>query len=348
MSTLRVCVLAGDGIGPEVVASALAVGERAARRFGFALTTDPRRFGGAAIDADGHPFPDATREACLSADAVLLGAVGGPRWARAVVPPEQGLLAMRAALGCYANVRPVRRITRHATSPLRDELVRDLDLVIVRELIGGIYFGEHVLGESDARDVCTYSAAEIERILHRAFQLARRRSRRVTSVDKQNVLATSKLWRRLADETATSYPDVELEHQLVDSMAMMLVERPSDYDVIVTENLFGDILSDLAAAVSGGIGLAASASLGDAGPGVFEPIHGSAPDIAGSGKANPAAAILSLALLLRELGQPEAAASIEEVVTAVLDDGPRTPDLGGTATTTEVTDAVLSALDRGA
>ena len=348
MTTIRICVLPGDGIGPEVTESALAVGARAAELHGFVLETVSHPFGGAAIDACGHPFPDATREACLSADAVLLGAVGGPQWNGASVRPEQGLLALRAALGCYANVRPVRRICKHVTSPLRDELVRDLDLVIVRELIGGIYFGEHTLEADSARDICSYSSSEITRILHRAFKLARTRSGRLTSVDKQNVLATSKLWRRLADETAAEYPDVELEHQLVDSMAMMLVDRPASYDVIVTENLFGDILSDLAAAVSGGIGLAPSASLGDEGPGIFEPIHGSAPDIAGSGRANPAAAMLSLALLLREASQHAAAGAIEKTVTAVLDDGPRTPDLGGTATTTEVTLAVLSALHRGA
>jgi 3-isopropylmalate dehydrogenase len=341
---MRICVLPGDGIGPEVTSAALRVLEAAASRFAFSVELDERPFGGAAIDETGDPFPGATREACVGADAVLLGAVGGPRWNDASVRPEQGLLALRRALGCYANVRPARRYTRHTTSPLRDEVVAELDLVIVRELIGGIYFGERALGQDDAHDTCSYSAAEIRRIVERACALAERRSGRITSVDKANVLATSKLWRRVASEVAAGHPGVTLEHQLVDSMAMLLVERPGAYDVIVTENLFGDILSDLAAAVSGGIGLAPSASLADGGPGIFEPIHGSAPDIAGRGVANPAGAILSLALLLDELEQQAAARAIEQAVTAVLDDGARTPDLGGTATTDEVAADVAQAL----
>jgi 3-isopropylmalate dehydrogenase len=247
-------------------------------------------------------------------------------------------------LGCYANIRPARRYTRHTSSPLREELVAELDLVIVRELIGGIYFGDRGLGDDAAYDTCNYSSAEIRRIVERACTLAERRSGRLTSVDKANVLATSKLWRRVAGEVAEGHPAVTLEHQLVDSMAMLLVERPADYDVIVTENLFGDVLSDLAASVSGGIGLAPSASLADGGPGIFEPIHGTAPDIAGLGKANPAGAILSIALLLDELGQPAAARAIEAAVTGVLDDGARTPDLGGTATTDEVAEEISDAL----
>jgi 3-isopropylmalate dehydrogenase len=341
---MRICVLPGDGIGPEVTIAALRVLAAASSRFGFDVELDERPFGGAAIDDGGHPFADATREACLGADAVLLGAVGGPRWNSASVRPEQGLLALRSALGCYANVRPARRYTRHTTSPLRDELVAELDLVIVRELIGGIYFGERELGEDDAYDTCRYSAFEIRRIVERACGIAERRSGRVTSVDKANVLATSKLWRRVASEVAARHPEVALEHQLVDSMAMLLVERPAAYDVIVTENLFGDVLSDLAASVSGGIGLAPSASLADGGPGIFEPIHGSAPDIAGRGAANPAGAILSVALLLDELGQAAAARAIEGAVTGVLDDGPRTPDLGGSATTDEVAAEIAEAL----
>ena len=344
MTTLRICTLPGDGIGPEVTAAAVQTLHSAGERFGFGVEIDEQRFGGSAIDAGGHPFPDATREACLGAQAVLLGAIGGPRWDDAKIRPEAGLLGMRSALGCYANVRPVRRVTRHSTSPLREELVEKLDLVIVRELIGGIYFGDRELGEDSAHDVCSYEGSEIRRVLHRAFALARKRRGHLTSVDKQNVLATSKLWRKLAIQAGQSYSDVTLEHQLVDSMAMMLVDRPASYDVIVTENLFGDILSDLAAAVSGGIGLAPSASLGDGGPGIFEPIHGSAPDLAGSGRANPAAAILSAAMLLDELGQNDAARAIERAVTGTLDDGPRTPDLGGTATTHEVTASVISAL----
>jgi 3-isopropylmalate dehydrogenase len=336
---MRICVLPGDGIGPEVTTAALRVLAAAASRFGFAVDLDERPFGGAAIDELGHPFPDATREACLGADAVLLGAVGGPRWNSAPIRPEQGLLALRSVLGCYANIRPARRYTKHTTSPLREELVAELDLVIVRELIGGIYFGDRALGDEAAYDTCNYSAFEVRRIVERACVLAGRRSGRVTSVDKANVLATSKLWRRVASEVAERHPGVTLEHQLVDSMAMLLVQRPAAYDVIVTENLFGDVLSD-----SGGIGLAPSASLADGGPGIFEPIHGSAPDIAGSGRANPAGAILSIALLLDELGQPTAARAIERAVTGVLDDGARTPDLGGTATTDEVAAEVAEGL----
>ncbi len=341
---MRICVLPGDGIGPEVTTAGLRVLAAASARFGFAVELDERPFGGAAIDELGHPFPDATREACLGADAVLLGAVGGPRWNSATPRPEQGLLTLRATLGCYANIRPARRYTKHTTSPLREDLVAELDLVIVRELIGGIYFGERDLGDDAAYDTCTYTSTEIRRIVERACTLAERRSGRLTSVDKANVLATSKLWRRVATEVAEQHPEVHLEHQLVDSMAMLLVDRPGAYDVIVTENLFGDVLSDLAAAVSGGIGLAPSASLADGGPGIFEPIHGTAPDIAGLGKANPAGAILSIAMLLDELGQHAAARAIESAVTGVLDDGARTPDLGGTATTDEVADEISAAL----
>jgi 3-isopropylmalate dehydrogenase len=341
---MRICVLPGDGIGPEVTTAALRVLAAASSRFGFAVDLDERPFGGAAIDELGHPFPDATREACLGADAVLLGAVGGPRWNSAPIRPEQGLLALRSVLGCYANIRPARRYTKHTTSPLREELVAELDLVIVRELIGGIYFGDRGLGDDAAYDTCSYTSAEIRRIVERACALAERRSGRLTSVDKANVLATSKLWRRVAGEVADGHPEVTLEHQLVDSMAMLLVEQPADYDVIVTENLFGDVLSDLAASVSGGIGLAPSASLADGGPGIFEPIHGTAPDIAGLGKANPAGAILSIALLLDELGHSAAARAIEDSVTGVLDDGARTPDLGGTATTDEVAEEISDAL----
>src|ERR1700710_102374 len=274
---MRICVLPGDGIGPEVTKAALHVLAAVSSRFGFAVDLDERPFGGAAIDATGMPFPDATREACTAADAVLLGAVGGPQWNDAKVRPEQGLLALRSVLGCYANLRPAKRYTRHTTSPLREELVADLDLLIVRELIGGIYFGDRGLGDDAAYDTCSYTSAEIRRIVERAGGSAERPSGRVTSVDKANVLATSKLWRRVATEVAEGHPAVTLEHQLVDSMAMLLVERPGAYDVIVTENLFGEVLSALAAAVSGGIGLAPSASLADGGPGIFQPLHGSPP-----------------------------------------------------------------------
>jgi 3-isopropylmalate dehydrogenase len=338
---MRICVLPGDGIGPEVTRAALRVLDSAASRFGFPVELDERSFGGAAVDATGHPFPDATREACLGADAVLLGAVGGPSWNGAPIRPEQGLLALRSVLGCYANLRPARRYTCHTTSPLRDELVTGLDLVIVRELIGGIYFGDRGLGDEAAYDTCNYSAFEIRRIVERACVLAGRRSGRVTSVDKANVLATSKLWRRVAGEVAEQHPGVTLEHQLVDSMAMLLVERPAAFDVIVTENLFGDVLRPPppSAASARALGL-----LADGGLGILEPIHGSAPDIAGSGAANPAGAILSVALLLDELGQGDAARAIEAAVTGVLDEGAQTPDLGGTATTDEVAAEIAEAL----
>jgi 3-isopropylmalate dehydrogenase len=342
--THRIALLPGDGIGPETVAETVRVLEAAAEAHGFAyeLTTLP--FGGGAIDTAGDPFPAETRAGVASADAVLKGAIGGPRWDASPVRPEQGLLALRAELGVFANVRPVRRWTRLTSSPLLPALADGIDMVIVRELTGGLYFGARELGEDRAFDTCIYTRGEIERVAHRAFAMARERQGRVCSVDKANVLDSSKLWRRVVTEIAEQYPDVELSHQLVDSMAMKLVERPAAYDVVVTENMFGDILSDLAAAVGGGIGLAPSSSLGEGRPGLYEAIHGSAPDIAGTGRANPAATILSLAMLLRDLGEHVAAASIERAVTTTLDAGPVTPDLGGNATTQELGSAIARAV----
>ncbi len=336
----RVCVLPGDGIGPEVTAVALRVLDEAAAAYGFELDADEQPFGGAAIDLAGDPFPDEVRAACLGADAVLLGAVGGPRWDRGGPRPEAGIMALRKALDVYANLRPVRRWYAGARSPLRPELAEGVDLLIVRELTGGLYFGERGRTATGAFDTLSYEADEMRRVLRTAFRLARGRRGALTSVDKANVLETSRLWRELAEEIAPEFPDVRLDHQLVDSMTMRLVEAPARYDVVVTENLFGDILSDLAAAVGGGIGLAPSASLSDDGPGVFEPVHGTAPDIAGSGRANPAAACLSAAMMLRELGEADAADAIEAAVAAVLDTGPTTPDLGGDAATDEVADAI--------
>ncbi|MGB5940689.1 MAG: 3-isopropylmalate dehydrogenase, partial [Rhodanobacter sp.] len=290
----------------------------------------------------------ATLAACQAADAVLLGAVGGPKWSdpNAKVRPEQGLLALRAALGVYANLRPLSvHPALAALSPLKDEKLRDVDVLFVRELTGGAYFGAKTRGADYATDECRYTEAEVERVVRRAFELARGRRRHVTSVDKANVLETSRLWRRTVMRVAADYPDVALEHQLVDSMAMLLLTRPASYDVVVTENLFGDILTDEAAAIAGSLGLLPSASLGEGRAGLYEPIHGSAPDIAGQGVANPIGTVLSAALLLRHSLQLDVEAqAVEAAVGHVLQHGPRSRDLGGHAGTAEVRDAVLAAL----
>jgi 3-isopropylmalate dehydrogenase len=345
----NIVTLPGDGVGPEVTAAAVAVLQAVATHYEHAFAFDEQLIGGAAIDATGEPLPAAALEACQSTDAVLLGAVGGPKWSdpNARVRPEQGLLALRAGLGVYANLRP---LTVHpalaALSPLKDEKLKGVDVLFVRELTGGAYFGAKTRGADYATDECRYTEAEIERVTRRAFELARGRRRHVTSVDKANVLETSRLWRRTVARVAADYPDVALEHQLVDSMAMLLLTRPSSYDVVVTENLFGDILTDEAAALAGSLGLLPSASLGEGSNGLYEPIHGSAPDIAGKGVANPVGAMLSAALLLRHSLQLEAEAqAVEAAVDHVLQHGPRTRDLGGHAGTAEVRDAVLAALE---
>jgi 3-isopropylmalate dehydrogenase len=356
----RIVTLPGDGVGPEVVAAAVAVLQAVAAHFGHDFRFDEQRIGGDAIDATGEPLPATTLAACQSADAVLLGAVGGPKWSdpNAVVRPEQGLLALRAALGVYANLRPLRVYPALANlSPLKNEKLAGVDVLFVRELTGGAYFGAKTKTAEAATDECRYTVAEVERVARRAFELARGRRKRVTSVDKANVLETSRLWRRTVTRIAAEYPDVTLEHQLVDSMAMLLLTRPASYDVVVTENLFGDILTDEAAAIAGSLGLLPSASLGDgaadpstsAAPalrtGLYEPIHGSAPDIAGQGVANPVGTILSAALLLRHsLGLKKEAAAVQGAVERVLREGPHTRDLGGKAGTAEVRDAVLAAL----
>ncbi len=322
----RVAVLPGDGIGPEVAAEAV----RVLDVLGIEHAEHP--FGGNAILARGSPLPDDTLTACRSADAVLLGAVGMPELEGQPVRPEQGLLGLRKELGVYANLRPAR--------------ADGIDLVIVRELVGGLYFGaKGTRDDGTWFDTCEYTRPEVERIARRAFAIARERGGRLTSVDKVNVLHTSRLWRDVVSEIGTSeYPDVPLDHALVDSFAMTVVNAPETIDVVVTENTFGDILSDLAAAVTGGLGLAASASLGDDGPGLFEPVHGSAPQIAGQGIANPAAMLRSVALMLRHgLGRPEDADALERAIDEALDEAP-TGDLGGTATTRDVGDAVLSRL----
>jgi 3-isopropylmalate dehydrogenase len=338
----RIVTLPGDGIGPEILAPTLDV-LRALGDFAF----EEHVFGGAAIDAYGIALTDETLEACRNADAVLLAAVGGPRWDTtdpAAPRPEQGLLGLRKGLGLYANLRPVRPLPAlYDASPLRREVIDGTDLLVVRELTGGIYFGEKTRTADAATDVCSYTVEEIERIARTAFGAVRSR---VTSVDKANVLETSRLWRETVSRVgAEQFPDVELEHLLVDNTAMQLVAAPSHFDVILTENMFGDILSDEAAMLTGSIGLLPSASLGADGPGVFEPVHGSAPDIAGSGRANPLAMFLSAALMLRHgLGMQDEAAALESAVDRALDAGLRTPDLGGTATTAEAARAVLSQL----
>ncbi len=343
-----ITVLPGDGIGPEVTAAALRVLAAVAARAGHEFIFREHAIGGIAIDTTGEPLPAATLAACLDADAVLLGAVGGPKWSdpSAKVRPEQGLLKLRAELGVFANLRPVKVHPKLAgLSPLKSERLAGVDVLFVRELTGGAYFGAKTRTADTATDETKYTAAEIERVVRRAFDLARGRRRRVTSVDKANVLETSRLWRETCQRVARDYPDVELEHQLVDSMAMLLLTRPAGYDVVVTENLFGDILTDEAAALAGSLGLLPSASLGAGRVGLYEPIHGSAPDIAGRGVANPLGTILSAALLLRHsLGLAAEADALERAVDAVIETGVLTADLGGRATTRDVADAVLAAL----
>lgn len=343
-----IVVLPGDGIGPEVTSAAVAVLRAIAERHGHDFSFAEHAIGGNAIDDFNDPLPPATLAACKAADAVLLGAVGGPKWSdpNAKLRPEQGLLGLRAALGVYANLRPVRVHSKLADlSPLKNEKLANVDLLFLRELTGGAYFGAKTRTADTATDECKYTVAEIERATRRAFGLARTRRKHVTHVDKANVLETSRLWRSTVNRVAQEFPDVTLEHQLVDSMAMLLLTRPSAYDVIVTENLFGDILTDEAAALAGSLGLLPSASLGDGKAGLYEPIHGSAPDIAGKGLANPLGAILSAALLLRySLGLEGEARAIESAVDSVIEAGTLTRDLGGNASTVDVTAAVLDNL----
>ena len=286
--TKKIVALAGDGIGPEIMEAGLEVLEALAEKTGFVYEVDRRHFGGAGIDAVGHPLPGETLKASREADAILLAAIGSPQYDGAAVRPEQGLLALRKELNLYANIRPVKIFDslKHL-SPLKPERIAGVDFVVVRELTGGIYFGDHILEERKARDINDYSYEEVERIIRKAFEIASNRRKIVTSIDKQNVLATSKLWRRVAEEVAQDFPDVTLEHQLVDSAAMLMITNPAKFDVIVTENLFGDILSDESSVLSGTLGVMPSASHSEKGPSLYEPIHGSAPDIAGQGIANP-------------------------------------------------------------
>ena len=342
----EIIVLPGDGIGPEVASAAVRVLETVAQRYGHDFRFDTRLIGGAAIDAEGTPLSDATLEACRKADAILLGAVGGPKWSDGAVRPEQGLLRLRKELGLYANLRPVKTHPVALTaSPIKSHLLTGVDMIVVRELTGGAYFGAKTRTVDAASDACDYSVAEVERCVRRACALARERRGHVVSVDKANVLETSRLWREVAARVAREeFPDVRLEHQLVDSMAMHLIARPRDFDVIVTENMFGDILTDEASMLAGSMGLLPSASLGDgrlgadasASPmrplGVYEPIHGSAPDIAGRGIANPVGAILSAAMLLRHsLGLETEARCVEAAVAGAIDAGALTADLAAAA-----------------
>ena len=347
-----IAVLAGDGIGGEVTAEAVRVLERVAVRFGHAFEFQPALLGGAAIDATGQALPPATLALTQRADAILLGAVGGPKWsADASVRPEQGLLQLRKALGLFANLRPV--VPHPAlldASPIKPQLLRGVDIMVVRELTGGIYFGEKTRTATDAVDVCRYTVEEIERVVRLAAGLARGRRRRLTSIDKANVLETSRLWRSVVERIMPGeFPDVSFEHMLVDAAAMHLLRRPRDFDVIVTENMFGDILTDEASMLAGSLGLLPSASLGSSPRGgLFEPIHGSAPDIAGRGIANPYAAILSAALLLRYSLQSEnEARAIEAAVSQAIESGALPADLaaaGSGVTTRAAADAVLAGL----
>jgi 3-isopropylmalate dehydrogenase len=338
-----VLLLPGDGIGPEVIGAARRVVDAAADHFGIEVRFEERRIGGVAIRDEGEPVSDETLAAARASDSVLLGAVGHPDFDGGPVRPEAGLLKLRKHLGAFANLRPVAAIPALlSTSPLKREVVDGVDVLIVRELTGGAYFGEKEEGEDRASDLSLYTREEIERVTRVAFDAAKRRKRRVTSVDKANVMATGRLWRKVVSEVARDYPDIELDHVLVDAAAMYLVREPKRFDVMLTENLFGDILSDEAAMLPGSMGMLPSASLGDPGsPGIFEPVHGSAPDIAGQGKANPYAAILSAAMMFRHsLGRPDVAEAIEQGVSVALEAHYLTGDLGGKKTTDEVTNAV--------
>jgi 3-isopropylmalate dehydrogenase len=338
-----ILLLPGDGIGPEVVGAARRVMDAAADHFGVELSYEERKVGAAAIQDEGQPVSEETLERARSSDSVLLGAVGHPDFDRGTVRPEAGLLRLRKHLGAFANLRPVAAIpSLLSASTLKEEVLRGVDILIVRELTGGAYFGDKEEGEELASDLSVYTREEVERVARVAFEAAEGRNGRVTSVDKANVMATSRLWRSVVSDVAGEYPNVALDHVLVDAAAMFLIRDPGRFDVIVTENLFGDILSDEAAMLPGSMGLLPSASLGEPGtPGIYEPVHGSAPDIAGTGKANPYATVLSAAMMFRHsLGRPDVAGAIEQGVSVALEAHYLTPDLGGKKTTEEVTEAV--------
>lgn len=349
MRTVNVVCLAGDGIGPEVVAETRRIVDAVVAQHDLSITWTDHIVGGASIDAHGTALTDEVLAACQASDAVLLGAVGGPKWDTTdpnKPRPEQGLLGLRAGLGLFANLRPVKPFPAlYEASPLRHERIEGTDLLVVRELTGGIYFGKRGRDGDTAYDTCTYSKDEVRRVTEWAFMAAKGRRGKVTSVDKANVLESSRLWRETVLEVAAGHPDVELEHMLVDNAAMQLVSRPSDFDVIVTENLFGDVLSDEAAMITGSIGMLPSASLGSSGPGLYEPVHGSAPDIAGQGIANPIATALSAAMMLRySLDCAAGADQIEAAVAGLLDQGHRTRDIGGDLNTRQVGDLLIAAV----
>ena len=355
----EITLLPGDGIGPEVLAAGKDVLETIAQKFGHTFEMQEFLIGGCAIDAQGTALPEDTLRACQRSDAVLLGAVGGPKWDDPTAPvrPEQGLLGLRKELGLFANLRPVKpHPDLLDASPLRADLLANVDLLVVRELTGGIYFGQprerrSVNGEEQAVDTMVYSESEVRRVAHLAFKLARGRRGRVTSVDKANVLESSRLWRQTISAMSGDYPDVLLEHLLVDAAAMHLLTRPATFDVMLTANLFGDILTDEASVLSGSMGNLASASLGetknsfDQPKGLFEPIHGSAPDIAGQGIANPIGTILSAAMLLRHsLGLENEADAVEQAVQTAISNGHRTTDLGGDHSTSDMTTKIIAGL----
>nr|WP_106779019.1 3-isopropylmalate dehydrogenase [Lysinibacillus timonensis] len=349
----KITVLPGDGIGPEVVTSAVRVLQAIGKRYKHEFHLTYATIGGAAIDQFNNPLPDETIAACQDSDAILLGAVGGPKWDNnpPELRPEKGLLKIRKTFDLFANLRPVKAFpSLLGASPLKREVAENVDLMIVRELTGGIYFGEKKRSDSKASDLNIYTRAEIERIVDNAFEMARLRRGKLCSVDKANVLETSRLWREVVEEKKAQYPDVEVEHNLVDSVAMKLITNPGHYDVVVTDNMFGDILSDEASVITGSLGVLPSASIRGDNFGLYEPVHGSAPDIAGQGKANPAATILSVAMMLRySFGLKEEAAEIERAVSAVFEDGYFTADLAkGDArplTTDEWTNRVIAEID---
>lgn len=349
-----IVLLPGDGIGPDVTQAARRVLEAVAEKFEHRFTFQEELIGGAAIDACGDPLPPATVAACERCDGVLLGAVGGPKWSdpNAAVRPEQGLLKLRATLGVYANIRPVRIYEElAAASPLKPEILEGVDLLVIRELTGGIYFGEKTRDKTSASDLCTYNTHEIERIVRVAARLAAGRRAKLCSVDKANVLETSRLWRDVTDGLmAAEFPDIELETLLVDAAAMHLLSRPADFDVIVTENMFGDILTDEASMLAGSMGMLPSASLGESSRGLYEPIHGSAPDIAGQGIANPCGTIASAAMLLRHsLGLETEADAVEAAIREAIANGARTADIAAVdeavESTTEMTDIIIRCLN---
>ena len=338
-----ILLLPGDGIGPEVVGAARRVMDAAAEHFGVSLSYEEREIGAAAIRSEGEPVSEETLERAKFSDSILLGAVGHPDFDRGTVRPEAGLLGLRKHLGAFANLRPVAAVpSLLSASTLKEDVLRGVDILIVRELTGGAYFGEKEEGEERASDLSVYTREEVERVARVAFEAAEGRTGQVTSVDKANVLATSRLWRSVVEDVAGEFPKVALDHVLVDAAAMFLIRDPGRFDVILTENLFGDILSDEAAMLPGSMGMLPSASLGEPGtPGIYEPVHGSAPDIVGTGKANPYAAILSAAMMFRHsLGRPDVAGAIEQGVSVALEAHYLTPDLGGNKTSEEVTRAV--------